>query len=359
MSNNPYKLNWVPELSKYAGSIYIKILSALQDDIKSGKLKAGMKLPPQRLLAYTLDVNLGTVHKAYALAVKQGIIAGEVGRGSYIKAPSTSSGIWPNENPYSRLIDFSDNFPCLIKDEKILINGFAALETTPFLPGLFQYQQNSARQEHKETACIWLKRLGMEATPDRVLLTNGALHAGFISLMCLTRPGDLILTEALTSQAIKSAAAQMKLRIKGIPMDKDGILPEALEALLQKEKTAAVYLVPNSQNPTTAVIPVQRRKKIAGILLKHGVPLIEDDVFGALLDEAPPPISSFMPELAFYATSVSKVLAPALRIGYLVTPKKYAPAALSALRTTSWMTSPIMAELASRWIVDGTAEKLL
>lgn len=177
--------------------------------------------------------------------------------------------------------------------------------------------------------------------------------------MCLTQPGDLILTEALTSQAVKSACVQMKLRVKGITMDEDGILPEALEALLKKEKVSAVYLVPNLQNPTTAVIPLKRRKEIAALLKQYDVTLIEDDVFGALLDNPLPPISSFIPELAFYVNSVSKSMAPALRLGYLCPPQKYMTAALSALRTTSWMASPIMAELASRWIINGTAKKLL
>lgn len=140
MSNNPYKLNWIPNLDNYEGSIHIKIFSALKEDIKSGFLKAGMKLPQQRLLAWTLGFNPGTIHKAYALAAKQGLISGEIGRGSYVKAFNASTDNWPNENPYSRLIDFSDNFPCLIKDEKILKDSLSALGDTPFLSTLFQYQ---------------------------------------------------------------------------------------------------------------------------------------------------------------------------------------------------------------------------
>ena len=359
MTNNSYKLNWIPDLSSHSGSLYLKILSALKEDIRKGKLKVGMRLPPQRILAYALNVNLGTVHKAYAAAVKHGLISGEVGRGSYVKGESSSIIDWPNENPYSRLIDFSDNFPCTVKDEKILRTGLQTLSETAFLPALFQYQQNSAKFTHKEIGCVWLRRLRIETTPENLLITVGALHAGFISLMCLARPGDLILTEDFTSQAIKGAASHLKLRIKGITTDKNGILSEELEEILKKEKVAAVYLVPNLQNPTTATIPLKRRKKIANILQKYNVPLIEDDVFGALLDDIIPPISSFMPDNAFYMTSLSKALAPALRVGYLVVPKKYTDIALSVLRTTVWMASPIMIELASRWITDGSAEKLL
>jgi DNA-binding transcriptional MocR family regulator len=300
MTNNPYKLDWLPEISNPTVERYVAIAEAITEAIKSGRLKAGQRLPPQRLLAYTLGLNPGTVHKAYRLAMKRGQIVGEVGRGSYVRGNAVASTAWPNENPYDRSVDFCDNYPCPIRMDKSLRKHLEAVGDAPYFGQLLQYQQNSAWTNHKSVACAGIMRYGVEAAEQNVLITSGALHAGFISLLTLCRAGDVILTEEFTSPAIKGAAARLKLRIRGVRMDRNGMIPEHLEELLRKDKFAAAYLVPTLHNPTATVMTLSRRRRVAELLSAHGVPFIEDDIFAPLLDDPLPPISSFAPDLAFY-----------------------------------------------------------
>ncbi|MDD3371046.1 MAG: GntR family transcriptional regulator, partial [Alphaproteobacteria bacterium] len=172
MTNNPYRLGWVPDLTAYPRRpVYAAIADAMADAINSGKLQAGMKLPPRRLLAYTLGLNLGTVHKAYALAARKGLVSGETGRGTFVRGPLSKGVSWPNENPYERRIDFCDNYPCLIRHADPIRKQLSRLASDPELDYLLQYQQNSALGRHKLTAVSWLKRFRIDADPDQTILT--------------------------------------------------------------------------------------------------------------------------------------------------------------------------------------------
>ncbi len=359
MTNNPYRLSWIPGLAGHAGPAYAALAGAMEKDIRSGRLPAGTRLPPQRLLAYTLGLNLGTVHKAYRLAMKRGLIAGEVGRGSFVRDAAAGRASWPNESPYDRAIDFCDNYPCPIKKPGLIEKELGALAQNPAFGTFLQYQQNSAYPAHRAAGASWLGRFGVEAAPERVILASGSLHAGFVCLMTLCQAGDLLLTEAYASQAIRSVARRLKLRIKGVRMDRHGILPEHLEALLKKEKAAAAYFVPTLHNPTATLLPVERRREVAALLTKYGVPLIEDDIFAPLLDAPPRPISGYMPDLGFYSVGLSKALAPAFRLAFLKVPERFYEDVLDSLRVTTWMASPLLAEVACRLIASGKAERLI
>lgn len=359
MTHNPYRLDWIPQLDGREGDVYQAIADAIADDVKTGRLKAGARLPPQRLLAYTLGLNPGTVNKAYRLAMQRGLLSGEVGRGSFVRGGASAGLSWPNADPYARAIDFSDNFPCAIKNTDLFKKQLTALATSPLFGQLLQYQQNSACSGHQTVAAGWVTRYGVEAQPRNVLITSGALHAGFISLMTLCRAGDTVLTEEFTSQAVKGAAQRLKLKLIGIKMDRFGIQPDHLECLLKANKVAAVYLVPTLHNPTATLLPLSRRKAIAKLLERHGVPLIEDDVFAPLLEEPVAPLSSFMPASSFYIAGLSKALAPTLRLAFLNVPERYYQDALTNLRITSWLASPLLMELAANLITRGDADKLI
>lgn len=359
MTNNPYQLNWIPDLTKRDDRAYVALADAIADDIKKGRLKAGERLPPQRLLAYTLALNPGTVNKAYLLATKRGLISGEIGRGSFVRGSAGASVNWPNADPHDRAIDFCDNYPCPIRNTSPIKKQLAALSNAPYLDHLLQYQQNSIWPQHQSIAEAWLLRFGIKADNTNSLIASGALHAGFISILTLCRAGDTILTEEFTSQAVKETAHRLKLRLKGIKMDRNGIMPEHLESLLQKEKIAAVFLVPTLHNPTATVLPIGRRRKIAALLGKYNTPLIEDDIFAPLMDEPLPPISSFIPELSFYIAGLSKALAPALRIAFLKMPPNYFHDCLANLRITSWLASPLLVEIAGNLIIQGDDKILI
>ncbi len=183
--------------------------------------------------------------------------------------------------------------------------------------------------------------------------------------MALLQPGDLLLVEALTYTPVLAMASRLDLRTGGaVAMDGQGgvIPPDAFEAWCRDAKPKAFYLTPPTLQapPTTVTLSGgDRRAEIARIADKYGVLLIEDDVFGPLKRNKPDPIARLAPDNTVYVTSLSKSVAPGLRVGFLhVPPRKLAPALHQAVNLTVWMTPPMALEVASRLIRDGTAAKL-
>ncbi|MFQ5468115.1 MAG: PLP-dependent aminotransferase family protein, partial [Kiloniellaceae bacterium] len=106
-------------------------------------------------------------------------------------------------------------------------------------------------------------------------------------------------------------------------------------------------------------MPEARRRDLAEIARRHGVPIVEDDIMRLLREEAPPPIATFAPELTYYITSLSKTVAPGLRIGFVATPPGATGRVSDAVRATCWMAPPLTVEVGARWIETGAAERLL
>src|SRR5262249_20225761 len=149
------------------------------------------------------------------------------------------------------------------------------------------------------------------------------------------RPGDLLLTEALTYPGIRSAAELYRLRLKGVAMDADGLKPEALEAICREEQPAALYCMPNLQNPTGAVMPLERRQAVAAIARKYQLAVLEDDIHG-FLTATQPPLTVLVPELGHYLVGTSKSLAPGLRVAFLAVPPARMAPFIATLRATNW-----------------------
>src|SRR3546814_7192433 len=131
----------------------------------------------------------------------------------------------------------------------------------------------------------------------------------------------------------------------GLDIDEFGIRPDHFEDICANERVSALVCIPNLHNPTCAIMPEKRRRSIARIAERYGVYVIEDDVYGPLLEKRPPPISSFLPDLGFYCTSFTKSVMAGLRTGYLSTPTRFALRVNGILRVNSWMATPLLAEV--------------
>jgi DNA-binding transcriptional MocR family regulator len=194
---------------------------------------------------------------------------------------------------------------------------------------------------------------------ERIFITAGAQHAIAVTLAAATRPGDRILSESPCYPGIQSVARMLGLKLEGLPLDEEGLVPEAFEAACRGDGVKALYCLPTLQNPTNVTMPMARRRDIAGIAARHGVAILEDDVYGLLSERAPPPLASFAPETAYYLTSLSKTVAPGLRVGYIAAPAGAGDGLAAAIRASSWMASPITADLAARMIDGGVADQLM
>ena len=352
---------WQPPLAGGSGPKFKQISDAIGADIAGGRLAVGDRLPPQRDLAYALGVSLNTVSRAYADATERGLLSGEVGRGTYVRA----AGPLPAQADAADMtrldagpIDFSRNLPAPGRSAEALARSLGDLRGANDLASFLDYQTTGDRDAHADAAVTWLAKVGLNATGETVVLTSGAQHGLMVALLATMRPGDVLLAEALTYAPLKAMAQHLGLKIVPVALD-DGVLdPEALDAVCTRVAAKTLYCLPTLHTPTTATMDAARRSAVAGIARKHDLIIIEDDVFGPLPPDRPLPLACFAPERTVYLTSVSKCLAPGLRVGFIHAPVDHARSLRAAVNLTCWMPPPLMAEIASRWIGDGTADRL-
>ena len=234
---------------------------------------------------------------------------------------------------------------------------FASMSNPADFRGLLEYPPHGGLPAHRAAGAEWLSRHQLSVGPENVLVTSGAQNGMAISISTVARPGDLILTERLTYFGMKALTSTLGLRLEGVAMDEDGLLPDAFEFRLPPVRPRALYTVPTLHNPTTAVMPLERRQRIIEIARQYDVTIIEDDVFGFLMPDAPPPIQTLAPDITLHISSMSKSIAPGLRIGYLVAPSRLMPRLEGTMRALNYAVPPLMSELASRWIEDGSADR--
>ncbi|MCC2111147.1 MAG: PLP-dependent aminotransferase family protein [Hyphomicrobiales bacterium] len=352
---------WTPTLAGRRGPKYLQIVEALADDIAAGALSPGKRLPPHRELAYVLGISPNTTSRAYAEAVARGFLRGEVGRGTFVRAPTDPAPHFrpadmhrPNDGP----VDLSRNLPSPGASAGALAETLDELRRSNSLPALLDYQAEDGSARHVDAAIGWMRRVGVDSDPDEAVITNGAQHAILSALMAVTRVGDLLLTEELTYAPVRAMADRLGLKMAAVTMDEDGLCPDHLAHLCRNRRVRALYLTPTIQTPTTATLPDDRRRAVAEIARQHDLVLIEDDVFGHLDIAHPGPIATYAPERTIYITTTSKCLAPGLRVGFIKAPAQIADLIRGAVNLSCWMPPPLMAEIAARWIADGTADRL-
>ncbi len=352
---------WQLNLEDQSDPKYMLIAEAIGDSIADGRLAEGDRLPTQRKLADQLGVSLNTISRAYAEATKRGFLSGEVGRGTYVRTggPLPASRVQPGmAREQHGPIDFSLNLPCAGDGAAELAQTLGVLQRSSGLNSYLDYQAERDLEHHTEAGAKWIEQIGLETGIDQLVLTNGAQHGLLVAMMSTMRPGDLLLTESLTYAPVISLARHLGLKTIPVAMDADGLLPDALHAVCSNSAATALYCLPTLHTPTTITMSTQRRKDIAEVARRHNLTIIEDDVFGFLPPERPPPLACFAPERTLFVTSVSKCLAPGLRVGYLHAPKRQRISVRAAVNLSCWMPPPLMAEIASRWIEDGTAQRL-
>lgn len=357
------------DIAARPGPRYRAIADALRDAVKMGTVAPGTKLPPLRDLAYALGVTVGTVSRAYALAASRGEVSGEVGRGTYVLGEKTGRGNASGVGSAS-FLTMPDTTQVAMKAAlappagQTEIAGAALaklISDMPALagPSLFNtYLEPGGEARHRAAAAKWLSHGGFDPQADELIICSGTQQGILASILAATEPGDIILTEALTYQAMVAQAALMGRRVSPVDIDAEGIDPQALARAARELRPAALFIVPTLQNPTSAVMSEARRREIADIARRHDFAVIEDDIYGALAPGRPLPIAHFLPENTYYATSLSKTVGCGIRIGFLRPP----PAMLERTRAIQHgfgqTVPPLMAELATRLIESGDAEAL-
>lgn len=351
-------IDWTCRISESSKPRYLAIADAIAAAIANGTLAAGDRLPTQRRLAATLEVDFTTAARGYAEAARRGLIESTVGRGSFVRG----RGKMPAKpSPRAAPVDLTMNLPP-DPDDPALIERMqeGLIEVSHNLVPLLHYQSFGGSPEAKDAASSWLGRRGLAASQERLFVTPGAHPSLTAIFSLLAKPGETILCEAITYPGARAIAAQQCIQFYGLPMDEHGILPEALAEICARGTAKALYLNPTLQNPTTLTIPAARREALTDIARRHRLAIIEDDAYGFIPPQAPPPFAALAPELTWHVAGLAKCFGAGLRIAYVIAPDVRAGWDFaSILRAMTVMASPLTAALATRWITDGTGDSIL
>jgi DNA-binding transcriptional MocR family regulator len=350
--------SWTPQIGTDDEPKYLALVEALHRDVQTGRLAPGARLPTQRELASRLKLAIGTVSRAYTVAEQRGIIRGEVGRGTFVRRDEPGYREGADESD-PELIDLSRGRLVRPVDDHSLSEALKQLGSRRDLHQLADiYQPPNGMNRHRSAGAEWLSRVGLAPPAGRVTITSGAQHGAAIVLTSIARPGDLILTEEVTYSGIIALARLLHLRVQGLPMDREGLLPDALEDACRSSSPRALFCMPTLQNPTGRTMSLERRRDLVAIVERYGLTVLEDDVNGFLPVEPLPPISALAPDHSFYITGTSKSLAPGLRVGYVVSPPAEVQRVTAAMQATTWFTAPLLAEIVTQWIENGEADAM-
>lgn len=345
---------WQPNALSPEGARYLAIVKALENDIAEGVATDGMALAPQRELAHQLGLSVGTVVRAYAIAKQRGLVTGEVGRGTFVDAgkaradaPHFGDGAGHPAGAMPGTIDLSVNIaPPLLEADRIG-NALKAVAGHADLSQMLRYGTHIGPERQRQTLAQWIASTShgaFQPNAAQIAICTGAQQA--LSAICSRlRPGQTLLTESTTFPGIKSIAGISGLQIRGVAMDDCGMCPNALEDAITQTGAPIVYLMPTLHNPTGITMPSERREAILSVIARHNTLVIEDDVYGFLKPEAPPPLAASLPEKVCYVSSFSKSVAPGMRVGYCAVPSHIAREIEAALRAACWMSPPLMAEV--------------
>jgi DNA-binding transcriptional MocR family regulator len=353
-------VSWSPRPLRHDTPVYLALADRIAEDVAAGRLKPGTRLPTHRELAHDLGVDLTTVTRGYAEARERGLLIGRVGRGTFVRDSVATQRVRARDA--DTVDDFSQNIPPRLDPDlpaAALASTLEELSHSLDIGALLAYQDNAGMQLHREAAASWVSQRIPDPNPAHIVLTNGAQHALSVLLSVLAAPGDVVMTEALTYPAFRAVAEHMRLKVRGLDIDADGISVEAFRRAC-KAGCRLLYVTPTLHNPTTITSSPRRRAALARVAREFGVRIIEDDIYGILADDAPAPIATYAPELTYFVSSLTKAVAGGLRIGYVLCPSPGdADRVAAGVRVTVWMAPPLMAQVASRWIRSRIARDIL
>jgi DNA-binding transcriptional MocR family regulator len=193
------------------------------------------------------------------------------------------------------------------------------------------------------------------------VIANGTQTLVRILFERCAEQGGAVLAESLSYGVIRQLADLSRMRLVALPIDAEGIIPEAIETAARQSGARLLYCNPTVQNPTTATMPLHRREAIGAIARRLGLTIIEDDVLGPLHPEAPPPIASLAPDVTWYLQSTTKSLAHGLRVAFAVVPDAAARSRViePLTRLSFWGPAPLGMAVLTHWIETGAADGVL
>lgn len=224
-----------------------------------------------------------------------------------------------------------------------------------------QYDRTEGFLPFIEALVPFLERKQVRTSADKILVASGSQGVLDALGRVLISPGDKVAVEAPTYLGALQAFNPYEPDYVCVDTDDDGLIPDSLEKVLKKDRVKFIYLVPTFQNPTGRTLPLERRKQIADIIQRYDALLLEDDPYSALRYRGKdlPPIAMFAPDNVVYTTTLSKVLAPGLRLGVCVAPEIIRKWLVIVKQGVDLHTSTFSQALAAEYLSGGYLERHL
>ena len=338
---------------------YKSLVDAFAEDIRSGKMPPGTRLPTHRQLAADHGLALVTASRVYGELEAMGLVSGETGRGTFVREIALPPGQGSGQMTLATgMLDLNFNYPSLPGQADLLRTALRQLALSGDLEALLRYQPHAGRLHERTVIAQHLRSRGLRVAAEQVLVVSGAQHGLAITMMALLKPGDVIAVDALTYSGFKVLAETLHLEIVAVPVSADGPDLDCLQTLCHRRPVRAIYCMPTLHNPLGWVLDQAQREQLVGIARQHNLMIIEDAAYAFLVENAPPPVAALAPERTVYVGGLSKSVATGLRVGFVAAPAAWLGKLERTIMATTWNVPGVMSAIAVAWIEDGTVARL-
>ncbi|TMW71302.1 PLP-dependent aminotransferase family protein [Alteribacter natronophilus] len=348
----------------------------IRKKIKQGEWSVGSALPSQRELAGTFGVNRSTVIAALEELIAEGLLETRPGKGTFVSDSTWKVMSAGQPANWHRTVTAGVHKASLetVKEinEREARGTDIQLGKSELAPALFpaaeirdilhkraaqltslSYEDPKGNRELREAVSSHLAKKQISVSPDSILIVSGALQALQLISIGLLSTGSTVYLERPSYLLSLSVFQSAHLRLTGLKGDEEGLVPEELEKRLIPGENAALYTIPTFHNPTGTLMNGNRRRTIMEICRNGEIPIIEDDVYGDLwIDDPPPPPLKSGDESGnvLYLGSLSKTLGPGLRIGWLAGPESVIDRLSDLKMQTDYGSSSLSQVVAADWL---------
>ncbi|WP_242168120.1 MULTISPECIES: PLP-dependent aminotransferase family protein [unclassified Pseudomonas] len=338
---------------------YKSLVDTFAENIRSGTLAPGTRLPTHRQLAADHGLALVTASRVYTELEAMGLVSGETGRGTFVREIALPPGQGSGQMTVGTgMLDLNFNYPSLPGQADLLRTALRQLALSGDLEALLRYQPHAGRLHERAAVARHLLSRGLAVEAEQVLVVSGAQHGLAVTMMAMLKPGDVVAVDALTYSGFKVLAETLYLEMVAIPVSASGPDLDALQRLCSKRPVRAVYSIPTLHNPLGWVMSLAQREQLVGVARQHNLMIIEDAAYAFLAADAPPPLATLAPERTVYVGGFSKSVATGLRVGFLAAPAAWVKKLERTIMATTWNVPGVMSALAVAWIEDGTVAHL-
>ncbi len=353
-----YPMSWKPDLADRKGPKYMALVRLLEEDIRSGALKAGTKLPPQRELADFLDVNLSTVSRAFRLCEQKGLLSASVGKGTFVSSDAAAETIFLCSKDRESLIEMGAIVPQISGNARVGQYTEKLLKKPDALR-LFSYGVPEGTKRQRTAGAAWFRKTGFRAEEGRILLAAGGQNALMASLGAVFPRGSRVGTDPLTYPGIKMAARLLGIHLIPVRSEMREMTAEGIRYAALNEKIRGIYLIPDYHNPTAHTMSLERRREIAQTARELDLIIIEDSINNALGETPMLPVAAFAPERTICVASLSKAVSPGLRTAFLHVPDAFRQELVNTLYAMNIAISPLLATVSAGLIEEGIADEIV